>query len=123
MERTVHITITKIVRAWGHPALNGLTRAKQRRQLCKALLPDDFDHEKSTDAAALFLRESGDTLALSEGSLRMLVNGNRRSFSGAIDRLGSAAFTSSIVENDARIHPTTCKSPKVRAFCDGSYRS
>ena len=57
MERTVHITITKIVRAWGHPALNGLTRAKQRRQLCKALLPDDFDHEKSTDAAALFLRE------------------------------------------------------------------
>lgn len=105
MERTVHITITRIVRVWGHPVLNGLTRAKQRRQLCKALLPDDFDHEKSTDAAALFLRESGDTLALSEGSLRMLVNGNRRSLSGAIDRLGSAAFTTELIAKLNRNEP------------------
>ncbi len=97
MERTVHITISKIVSTWGHPKLCALTRAKHRRQLCKALLPDDFDDEKSTDAAALFLRESGDTLALSEGSLRMLVNGNRRSLSGAIDRLGSTAFTSELI--------------------------
>lgn len=97
MDRTIHITIKSLADGWGHPDLHRLRKASDRRQLCKALLPDAYDDSKCSDASALFFRENSDTTALNESTLRMLVNGNRRSLSRGIDRLGSAAFTLDLI--------------------------
>ena len=97
MERTVYITIRSLAESWGHPELNRLRKASTRKQLCKALLPDAYDDSKCSEASALFFRETGDTTALNESTLRMLVSGNRRSLSRGIDRMGSAAFTEDLI--------------------------
>lgn len=99
MERTIHITIRSLAESWGHPELHQLRRASQRRQLCKALLPDAYDDEKCSEASALFFREKSgeDTTALNESTLRMLVSGNRRSLSGGIGRMGCASFTEDLI--------------------------
>lgn len=99
MERTVFITVKSIAESWGHPDLQRHRKASARKQLCKALLPDAYDDQKCSEAAALFFREGSgdDTTALNESTLRMLVCGNRRSLSRGIDRMGSAAFTEDLI--------------------------
>lgn len=99
MDRTIHITIKSLSESWGHPGLLRFRKASARKQLCKALLPDAYDDSKCSEASALFFREGSgdDTTALNESTLRMLVNGNRRSLCRGIDRMGSAAFTEDLV--------------------------
>lgn len=114
MERTVHITISKIVKSWGHPDLCGLDRAGSRRELFRCLLPDAYDAELCTDSSALFLREKGDTASLLTPALRMLYQGNRRSLSGAVDRLGSTTFTEDLVDKLNRNIPVRYRAGKAR---------
>ena len=97
MERTVFITVKSIAESWGHPDLQRHRKASARKQLCKALLPDAYDDQKCSEAAALFFREGSgdDTTALNESTLRMLVCGNRhrklpRIHSGSHMEQGSA---------------------------------
>lgn len=98
MERTVFITNKSLAESWAHPALHRLRKASARKQLCKALLPDAYDDQKCAEASALFFRQGiNDTASLNESTLRMLVNGNRRSLTGGIDRMGSSAFTADLI--------------------------
>lgn len=114
MERTVHITISNIVKSWGHPQLCGLDRARSRRELCRRLLPDAYDDSRCADASAMFLRDQGDTASLNDPTVRMLYHGNRRSLSGAVDRLGSTAFTEDLIDKLNRNIPIRYRTDKAR---------
>lgn len=89
---TIYVCINDIVNKWNQPDLNRLKKPKNRKELCRTLLPDAFTHNK--DYNYIFDKENG----LNESVLRMMVNGNRKSRSSNIHYLGNVRFCDDLIE-------------------------
>lgn len=90
--KEIYVTIVDIVKIWNHPILNTLKKAEKRQELCQYLLP--FEYSDHPSYSHYFNK---DHYGLSDSTLRMLVNGNRKSRSKNIIYLAHADFTNELI--------------------------
>ncbi len=89
--KKVYVTIKDIVNKMNHPTLNSYKKARDRYKLCLYLLPDHYSHDHYY---SYLFKDNG----MSESTLRMLINGNRKSHSTYIDYLAHNEFTSDLIQ-------------------------
>lgn len=90
--KTIYVSIADIVKTWNHPILNTLKKAEKRHELCQYLLP--FEYSDHPSYCHYFHK---DQYGLSDSTLRMLVNGNRKSKSKNIIYLAHVDFTNELI--------------------------